>query len=46
MSRAPEPGPRLTAEPIVLPEREVGQHNRLDLTGDNNLPRDPDNNLT
>ena len=40
ISRAPEPGPRLTIEPIVLPERTAGQM-VLDLTHDNNLPRDP-----
>lgn len=37
ISRAPTPGPRLTAEPIVLPEREEGQI-ALDLS-DNNVPR-------
>ena len=36
ISRAPTPGPRLTAEPIVLPEREEGQI-ALDLS-DNNVP--------
>jgi transposase InsO family protein len=38
ISRAPEPGPRLTSEPIVLPEREKGQM-VLDLSADNNVPR-------
>jgi len=39
MSRAPSPGPRLTAEPIILPVDRPGQL-ALDLRGDNNLPRD------
>ena len=38
ISRAPEPGPRLTAEPIELPDDRDGQL-ALDLTGDNNVPR-------
>jgi len=46
MSRAPSPGPRLTAEPIVVPTADRHGQLALDLLGDNNLPRDPDNNLT
>lgn len=39
MSRAPTPGPKLTLEPIVLPTDRAGQMS-LDLTGDNNVPRE------
>jgi len=38
ISRAPVPGPKLTDQPIVLPERTKGQM-VLDLAADNNVPR-------
>lgn len=40
ISRAPSPGPKLTAEPIQLPTDRDGQLS-LDLAGDNNVPREP-----
>ena len=40
VSRAPEPGPRLTSEPIVAPVVERKGQMSLDLSGDNNVPRE------
>lgn len=40
VSRAPQPGPKLTSEPIVAPLLDRPGQMALDLSGDNNVPRE------